>query len=440
MKTGIQNKEMNVAIILENNYVDYAKVMLHTLFYHHLRRDVTVYVFTTGLNIDLIRMLEKIALTYQNRMEFIIIGSAVTDGFPQRGHWPKSVWNSVLIPFYLPDKVKRILYLDVDIVVNQPLDQIYDMELEGNCMAACEDLWMKCYRRGIGYRLQIFDDGFKYVNLGVNVIDVEQLRQRFPDSIDAVKEFCVANSSRMDFIDQDFYNIFCYGAIKYLDSTKYNYLCDASVSPTDKRKIVENTVSVIHYASNKPLRLEVLDVYGIIFWKYAHQFGLAKEIFKNMRENYLREQGKKTYYKLVRKSAKTIIFGQQKKKEKKIGRLKTNYQVLLKWMGFIASGKKISSYMEMHGFRNLAIYGAGDVGKVFADFVKKESCKVQFMIDKKLSGEYNGTIIKSSIEAHEQVDVIVVTAEYYFDEIEEDLKTKTQAHITSISQIIYEIG
>lgn len=441
MNSERQNREMNIAIILEENYIDYAKVMLHTLFYHHLKRKMTVYIFTTGLSRTYQRQIKKIASGYQKRIVFIVVGCEVTDRFPQRGHWPKSVWNSVLIPFYLPEHVKKIIYLDVDIVVNCSLGRIYDMELGENCMAACEDLWVKRHRRGIGWRLQIFDEDFKYFNLGVNLIDVEKLRQRFPETIEKVEEFCVANSDRMEFIDQDFYNIFCHGAVKYLNPNKYDYVRDVYFPPLHKGKVVENNAAVIHYASNKPLNPEALDLYGVIFWKYAFRFGLAKEIFKGMRENYLKEQGKKEFYGSLCKSVKTIVSERWKKKNDEMtDKLNVNYQVLLNWLDFVLSGKNISSYMQMHKFQNLAVYGAGPVGKAFIDYVLREQCEVAFILDKKVSGEYNGIEIRKNIEPQNHVDVIVVTAEYYFEEIEDELKTKTRSHITSISQIIYEVG
>lgn len=437
-----KRKEMNIAVILEENYMDYAKVMLNTLFYHHPGREMKVYIFSTKLSRNSRGRLREIAAVYGKQIVFVIIGSEVTVGFPQRGHWPKSLWNSVLIPFYLPDNVERILYLDVDIVVNRPLEGMYDLSLGKNCIAACEDLWVKRHRRGIGWRQRIFDDDFKYFNLGVNLIDVRRLRKRFPQTIGEVEKFCVEHSDRMDFVDQDFYNIFCHGSVKYLNTKKYNYIRDVSLPPMYKLKVIQDNAAVIHYASDKPLKLESLDLYGMIFWKYAAQFGLAGELLANMRKDYCEAQGKGSFCKLLANSVQAIFLQHQGKwaAERMPDKVQVNHQVMLKWMEFLLNGKKLSSYMQMHGFGRAAIYGGGAIGKMFADYAVKEQYEVPFILDKNLSGEYHGIPIKRGVEAQDAVDVIIVTAEFYFDEIEKELKNKSKAHITSISQIIYEIG
>jgi lipopolysaccharide biosynthesis glycosyltransferase len=437
-----KRKEMNIAVILEENYMDYAKVMLNTLFYHHPEREMTVYIFSTKLSRKSRGRLKEIAAVYGKRIEFIIIDSEVTDGFPQRGHWPKSLWNSVLIPYYLPDDVERILYLDVDIVVNKSLGQMYDMKLGNNCIAACEDLWVKRYRRGIGWRLGIFDDDFKYFNWGVNLIDARRLRKRFPQTIGEVERFCVEHIDRMDFVDQDFYNIFCHGSVRYLNPRKYNFIHDISQIPLYKVKVIRGNAAIIHYASDKPLKLECLDLYGMIFWKYAAKFGVAREVFKNMQGDYYKGQGKRRFCKLLISSVRSIALQYQGRwtADAMPDKAQINHQVLLRWMEFLLNGKKLSSYMQMHGFEKLAIYGGGAIGKMFVDFAIKEQYEVPFILDKNLSGEYHGIPIKKSVEEQDEIDVIIVTAESYFDEIEKELNIKSNAHITSISQIIYEIG
>lgn len=309
MKHAMKRKELNVAVILEDNYIDYAKVMLHTLFYHHQHRKVVVYVFSTNLGVTSQQIIKRIASKYGGQIEIIILEEKLTNRFPQRGHWPKTVWNSVLIPFYLPKHIDRILYLDIDMVVNGALDTIYDVDLGGCSMLACEDRWIRKHRKGIGYRLRLYDDELKYFNFAVNLMNIPKLRERIPDTIEEIAQFCQENGERMDFIDQDFYNIFCYKSVKYLNPNKYDYVRDMEYPPEHSVRSVSKNAKIIHYASNKPLQLDRVDIFGIIFWKYAVKFKVADEIYRNAKSKYLQQHTRKEFYRCLKEAIVRIGLG-----------------------------------------------------------------------------------------------------------------------------------
>ena len=62
----------------------------------------------------------------------------VHGAFPIRDHITAGTYLRFLLPELLPD-VDRIAYIDVDVVVNRPLDTLYDTPLEGLALAAVPD-------------------------------------------------------------------------------------------------------------------------------------------------------------------------------------------------------------------------------------------------------------------------------------------------------------
>ena len=432
---------MNIALIMDDNYLDYAKIMLHTLFYHHTHREITVYIFFAKLENKTKDIVYQIAEEYGKDIIFIQIPEQMTKNFPQRNTWPKTMWNSVLIPYYLPEKVKRVLYLDVDIVVNQVLDKLYDMDMEECCMVATQDMWVSQYRKGHAYRLRIFDHDYKYFNFGVNLIDILRIREVFPQTIRDVEKFCCDNQERLDFMDQDFYNIFCHGKVKYVSSFEYDFVRDNQKQPVYSRKKIEDEVKIIHYAGTKPLRLEEIDKYGIIFWKYAKKFKLDKEIYRNIRQDYIDKLGKRNFYKLVyRTIIKNIKRTTVKQNNQQYQKIEKYYYLLNQCTEFLIKGKKVSTYMDMHGYKSITLYGVTDVTKRFIDIALAEGCKINYIIDKIQKGNYKGIPYVKEIQMQDRSDVIIIAAEYWLEEIEKELKKKTGKDISSISQVIYEVG
>ena len=70
---------------------------------------------------------------------------------------------------------------------------------------------------------------------------------------------------------------------------------------------------------------------------------------------------------------------------------------------------------------------------------KLQTNKVKYIIDKNADCIYSDVDVITPDDDLEQVDVIVVTAIYYFDEIEEMLSQKVDYPIISLEDILYEV-
>ena len=66
--------------------------------------------------------------------------------------------------------------------------------------------------------------------------------------------------------------------------------------------------------------------------------------------------------------------------------------------------------------------------------------EVKYIIDKNVDGIYSEVNVVTPDEELEEVDVIVVTAPHYFDEIEEMLSQKVDYPVISIEDVVYQAG
>lgn len=138
---------------------------------------------------------------------------------------------------------------------------------------------------------------------------------------------------------------------------------------------------------------------------------------------------------IVGKKINDIVEIKQNEKEK----FRIMYQMLEKWMRIKQKGKKINSYFEMYGYKKIAVYGVGDVGKLLISELKNTGIEVEYGIDKNLAGNNSDITIISPEDSLPQVDAVVVTAIAYFDDINNMLENKVKCPIISLEDIIYEM-
>lgn len=56
---------------------------------------------------------------------------------PESSRYPRQIFYRLAAPLLLPEDLDRILYLDVDTLVINPLRELYAMEFAGNYYIAC---------------------------------------------------------------------------------------------------------------------------------------------------------------------------------------------------------------------------------------------------------------------------------------------------------------
>ncbi|MGN0653411.1 MAG: hypothetical protein ACI4KD_00650 [Oscillospiraceae bacterium] len=114
------------------------------------------------------------------------------------------------------------------------------------------------------------------------------------------------------------------------------------------------------------------------------------------------------------------------------------YHAVEKWMRLKQSGKNLSSYFEAYGYKKIAIYGVGDLGKLLINELEDTSITIEYAIDKNVESNEKIKVVKPDGDLS-RVDAIVVTAIAYFDDINEDISKKVQCPIISLEDIIYEV-
>lgn len=189
--------------------------------------------------------------------------------FPVSRRYPKEIYYRLAAPLLLPKELDRILYLDADTVVINPLQELYSTDFEGNYYAACTHT-RKLLTRINQTRLNA-DKNAAYVNTGVLLMNLPLLRE----NLDFPQILAYAKSKEKSLVlpDQDILSGLYGDHIKLLDTLRFNlsdrvmeiYNAEHRRHKIDPDWVRENTVIVHYCGSNKPWHMDYVGKLGVFY-------------------------------------------------------------------------------------------------------------------------------------------------------------------------------
>jgi len=205
-------------------YSQHAGVVMTSIF-ENTQSPVCVHILhDETLTAENRRRLQQIAETYGKAVNFVDAGaSSLALGQEAlalaEGEWSIGSLFRLLIPELLPS-LKKVIYLDCDIIVNLDVRELWDVPLEDCSLAgvldhstgksnrrfSCEAL----RTRLIGCSLP------RYINSGVLVMRLDRIRERY-DLIGEALRWFSDNAFLAALPDQDFLNALFCGDIKLID-------------------------------------------------------------------------------------------------------------------------------------------------------------------------------------------------------------------------------
>ena len=95
--------------------------------------------------------------------------------------------------------------------------------------------------------------------------------------------------------------------------------------------------------------------------------------------------------------------------------------------------------MEENNYKKVAIYGMSYAGERLLDDLKGTGIEVAYAIDQNAERMFADVEVVTVDDVLEPVDAVIVTAIYFFDEIEEKLSDLIDCPIVSLEDIVYEL-
>ncbi|MBP5385603.1 MAG: hypothetical protein J6Y57_11625 [Lachnospiraceae bacterium] len=127
-------------------------------------------------------------------------------------------------------------------------------------------------------------------------------------------------------------------------------------------------------------------------------------------------------------------------KAEKVDKFKGYYNMLNQWLMLKQDGKNLSAYFKANDYRTIAIYGMGEMGNRLYDELKGTDIEIKYAVDKNAASTYSELDVVDPDDCRfEDVDCIVVTATFAFDEIAEKLEKEVSFPIVSLEDVVYEV-
>ncbi len=196
---------MNILIACNEKYLHLSRYLLFSLHEHN--GNLNIYLIHENLSDnsieDITNFIKEHNIGNINIIKFdsSTIELPLREGHAITGHITKEAYFRLYAPFYLPDDLDRILYLDCDIICNGKIDEFYNQDFKDNILVACRntDLDNALYNERLG-----LPEDYTYVNSGVLLFNLKKYKEY--TSIDKLNKFIGENREILDFQDQDVVN------------------------------------------------------------------------------------------------------------------------------------------------------------------------------------------------------------------------------------------
>jgi len=210
---------MNILVTLDANYMKPLKVMLKSLFINNPGQRFTIYFMHSGIADEEMCLLGEYIGQHGGRLEVLRIDDHYFQDAPILLHYTKEMYYRLLASKFLPKELDKILYLDPDLLVLNPVRELYEMDLEGYMYAAAyhDKISVKEINR---IRLMPYEIRH-YYNSGVLLMNLNL--QRLVIDEEAIFRFVEANRTRLIMPDQDILNALYSRYIATIDEKLYNY-------------------------------------------------------------------------------------------------------------------------------------------------------------------------------------------------------------------------
>jgi lipopolysaccharide biosynthesis glycosyltransferase len=197
-------RSLHVACAVEGDeYLAHSATMLHSLLARH--EDVPVHIhFMPGPDIEPARLdlLAEMVSRSGGDVSFLSIPRERLAGLPTRGFTREATWYRIFLPELLPD-VRRVVYLDADLLVLDSLVELFDTDLGKNWIGAVTNVFQWNH---VDRPAELGLAGTHvYFNAGVLLMDLERMRK--DRRTEALLQFGIANADTIEWRDQDALNV-----------------------------------------------------------------------------------------------------------------------------------------------------------------------------------------------------------------------------------------
>lgn len=257
---------------LDHRYLPQLQILLTSLQVNNPGETFSLYLLHSGIPAEALIGVRQQCDAYGYSFYPICVDEHLFKNAPVSRQYPKEMYYRLLAPQLLPPEMDRVLYLDPDILVINPLRPLWETELNGNLFAAAAHTGKTELANSVNkLRLGTEQD---YYNSGVLLMDLDLGRQEIRPQV--LFDYVAQHRKELVLPDQDVLNALYSKQIFPLEDVQWNY--DArnysnyllrSGGVCDIRWVMEHT-AILHFCGKeKPWKPKYFWRFGILYQHYA---------------------------------------------------------------------------------------------------------------------------------------------------------------------------
>ena len=270
---------MCILVTIDENYLSPFRVMLTSIFANNHGEKMSIWMFHRCIPETAINTLRGFCENNGTVLYPVKVAESLFENAQVSNRYPQEIYYRLLAPILLPDRLERILYLDPDILVINPLRPLWNLDMRDYLFAAAAHTQKTDLANSVNrIRLKTEND---YFNSGVLLINLKSGRKEI-DAHD-IHEYVEEHKNELFLPDQDILNALYGNRILELDDAVWNF--DArkfanyflrSAGQMNMDWVMQNT-AILHFCgSAKP-------------WKplYRHRFGVLYKHYMQLSTRFL---------------------------------------------------------------------------------------------------------------------------------------------------------
>ena len=197
---------MNVLCATDNRYAPYCGIMLTSLLENNKDNAIDIYIFGgQDIKSDNIKKFKYFEQSYNCHVNVITIDDRLLSSCPVNHdtNITLATYYRLLAPQILPDSVRKLIYLDCDMIISGDIKPIWDTPLDDKAIAGVVDC--EAYNEAIYHRLGDYTTKRDYYNAGMTVYNMVYWREN--DVAGQAFKYIEQHSANLYWMDQDVLNV-----------------------------------------------------------------------------------------------------------------------------------------------------------------------------------------------------------------------------------------
>jgi lipopolysaccharide biosynthesis glycosyltransferase len=263
---------IHIVCCTDENYAFNFPVIAQSVLEHHTKEEVAFHLLHSALTSSTTEKIERYVAEKGFAFSRHLLDDSVFASLPEIAYFTIAIYYRLLIPKLLPKEFDKVLYLDMDVIIEGRLDELWNVDLAGKGAAVVED----------GAPIHLGEHAPKrYFNSGVMLINLDYWRER--NVKEQAIDFMDRHRDILRFPDQDALNVVLEHDLTYLPQ-KWNYHLNLDrqfLKQALKGKIArEQAPVIVHFNQKvKPWMYHCRHPYTRRYWQL-----LKKTSFKDYKQ------------------------------------------------------------------------------------------------------------------------------------------------------------